>query len=887
MANDANKLAVIAAIWGNPSRVFGCEFKKSGQYQSNLQNDKYDEAGRIRLWMNPRGTSMKVYCNGGFRMDKAEKWDVFAYLDEFELHAGGFWNTLKQCADIYGITLELSEQIRKRIARESLAREVVASLIESLRLNPEGVAAKYIREVRKLNIDGVHFGELTNESIKRAKDSLTRRGIAFTDHEFNNLFLTNEDITKNHRTAEDLAKWGFNVVIPYYCSGSLCGFILKNTREGATPKVWNSENLGRRGLCDRLDNSEPAVFVEGPMDAIRLIQAGVKNVIGIGGASVSDDIIQLLDSRNITQVTYIPDHELDKQTGKKRTDLIDNVISKFLAAKVDGEPVVKNLYISEVCANEPFETKIKDADDYGREHSNAALLDALDKNMLAWWQYKLNELVSTATEREDVNISWYQNEFDKIYSSCGNAYERQRIKDYIKGKPEFSAFGVTPEALNDKDEWNRGKEYNSRIKAAATDLAAAVEKGANPATIADIVARLQEAQSTNTREEWDKQLNETFEDELKAISDQPDTVPTRWELGVIGKDLEYHYREKIEYYPADLAVYCAGTSHGKTMFLMQSAQHVVNDTGKTVLYISCEESKRQLLERSLNVFIDIATVETQEPTATPKDDNGHICFRKGTRKKAIKAALKGADICSGYRGNKGISDDFKALKARIMEKVKLYERKMRPRLIFVHTDGTAESLAANVARIVEQIRAKGDDVAAVFVDYVQLLYSENKTYARTDELKGVCKSLKSCAERLELPVIVGAQLNRNAVKEGIDSVTVANLGESTDIERIAHDLYFIWQVDKTAINLYYTTSTDKQGNVTTTWGGKNVGERAKRIFTKQSSDEMHPNERDLKTGFMYVEQLKARDGQAGGWGLFPFDGERGTIGNNDHGKMKE
>lgn len=888
MANDANKLAIISAIWDNPSRVFGCEFKKSGQYQSNLKNDKYDEAGRIRLWMNPRGTSMRVFCNGGFRMDKAEKWDIFTYLDEFELHAGGFWHTLKQCADIYGITLELSEQIRKRITRESLAREVVASLIESLRLNPEGVAAKYIRDVRGLEIDGKHFGELTNESIKRAKDSLTRRGIAFTEKEFNNLFLTNEEITEEHHTAEDLAKWGYNVVIPSYCSGSLCGFILRNTRKDATHKIRNPEDIGRRGYCDRLDNGEPAVFVEGPMDAIRLIQAGVKNVIGMCGPSVSDDIMQLLDSRNITQVTYIPDHELDKKTGTKRTNLIDGVITKFLAAKVDGEPVVKNLYICELPLPEG-KTKF-DADDYGKKYGNAALVEHLDGNAVTWWAYKLDELVTTATDRGDVNISWFQNEFDKIYNDCGNVYERQRIKDYIKGKAEFSAFGVTPEALNDKDELIRDKEYRNRIQAGATELAAAIEKGTNPATIAGIVARLQDAQSTNTRAEWDKQLNQTFEDELKMIADQPDTVPTRWELGVIGKDKNYHHREDIEYYPADLAVFCASTSHGKTMFLMQSALNVVTDTGKTVLYISCEENKRQLLERSLNVFLDIATVETKQPTDTPTDKNGNICFRKGTRKKAIKAALRGADICKGYHGYMGVSDEFKALKTRIMHGVEQYKRTVRPRLIFVHTDGTAESLAANAARVVTQIRERGEDVAAVFVDYVQLLYSENKTYSRTDELKGVCSALKSCAERLELPVIVGAQLNRNAVKDGIDSVTVANLGESTDIERIAHDLYLIWQVDKTKEDTYFTTAAKKgngqppQEQAPRVWNYAAEGDRSKRIFAKT---ETHPNERELKRGYMYVEQLKARDGQAGGWGLFPFEGERGTIGTIDKDKMQE
>ena len=44
----------------------------------------------------------------------------------------------------------------------------------------------------------------------------------------------------------------------------------------------------------------------------------------------------------------------------------------------------------------------------------------------------------------------------------------------------------------------------------------------------------------------------------------------------------------------------------------------------------------------------------------------------------------------------------------------------------------------------------------------------------------------------------------------------------------------------------------------------------------------HP---ELKMGYLYVEQMKARDGRSDGWGLFPFDGERGFIGNNDINEM--
>jgi hypothetical protein len=190
-----------------------------------------------------------------------------------------------------------------------------------------------------------------------------------------------------------------------------------------------------------------------------------------------------------------------------------------------------------------------------------------------------------------------------------------------------------------------------------------------------------------------------------------------------------------------------------------------------------------------------------------------------------------------------------------------------------------------VLRVVGDLRAQGVEVGAVFVDYMQLLTSENKTFSRHDELKDVCKALHGCATTLDIPVVIAAQLNREVLRNGIDEITVANIGEGADIERIAHDIFLVWQVDKTRKGLYFSTSTDKNGVETTKWtGGQGTGERARRIFTY---DPLRPNDRVLKTGYLYVEQMKARDGKTGGWGLFPFQGERGFIGENDKQKMAE
>ena len=115
---------------------------------------------------------------------------------------------------------------------------------------------------------------------------------------------------------------------------------------------------------------------------------------------------------------------------------------------------------------------------------------------------------------------------------------------------------------------------------------------------------------------------------------------------------------------------------------------------------------------------------------------------------------------------------------------------------------------------------------------------------------------------------------------GIDNISVANIGEGADIERIAHDIYLVWQIDKTQETLYKTL--DKQGNPELKFNALNI--RSNRLYTKA---QLNPNERTLKTGYIYIERMKARDGKTECWGMLPYDGERGYIGETDTKKMAE
>ena len=881
MAND-NKAAVIAAIWQNPERLFNHPFRQtSGAWE--IMGGNGHQKGEIRLTMTKTGTNIYVHGNTGSGI-AGQHIDVFTYAERYALNTAGFKETLHRLAELYNIKIEYSEETVRKMSREMIAREVCPCLIESLRKNPTGAAGKYITETRGLSIDA-HFGELTADSLNRAKEHLRNRGISYTVEDFKALGLT-----------EDYARYGYNVVMPNYHNGQVNGFIFRNTN----PNVAKKDRLRASGgmtrvYCDRLTIGAPVYVVEGEMDAINLIQAGFTNVIAMGGASNAETLGRLLRANGINRVTYVPDVEYNED-GTRDLTKITAALNAFHTIQVDGERVITHLHVSE------FETPDgvslngykADVNSYAIENGNDALAVAVEMNETYWYDYELRQLREWAATATGWNVGeLFRDRFSAIYKRC-DAFEREAIKRAIKGVSLYEQHDVTPSALDSIDKWGEQRDYNNRIAAAYTDMGKAIEDGANPVVIADIITRLNEAQATNSTDEWNRQLNESFADELDAIKEQPEPLRTKWELGVIRKNNPHPYRktEHIEYYPADITVFCAPTSHGKTMILFQSALDMVQaHPSKTFLYVSCEETKPQLLERALKTYIPIPNTESG------KDESGNYCFISKTRRKTIKAVIR-EDAApyeynpNGYGTLLDKSEHYSALEPLIKGYIRQYGQQVRPRLRLLHTNASTESICSNIMRYVREAQEQGEQVGAVFVDYMQLLSTESKQYSRHDELKTICKALHDCAGVIGLPIIIAAQLNREVLRNGIDDITVANIGEGADIERIAHDVFLVWQIDKTALGLYVDKGKEIDANVmetkrntTIVVNPKNVGIRANRIFT--SGMLSNPNQRTLKAGYLYVEHLKARDGETDGWGLFPYDGESGRIGENDKVKMAE
>jgi len=884
MANE-NRDAVLNAIWNDPARLFGGEWKSNGKTWEYVRGGEWNQRGAVRLLRKRDGVGITVMFNHGSGHAGITPPDVIEYAQQYRFNTGSFNETLRALADTYNLNLEFSNDERRKMARAELARELAPSFVEALKQHPDGETARYLRDVRRLNPDA-HFGELTAETLKRALEHLKNRGIAYDPADVEALGLT-----------EARAKAGYNCLIPYTVNGRVVGFLLRNIRANLNgfKKYLYSEGAGRGGYCDTLTNGKPAVVVEGPMDAIRLIQQGVENVVAIGGAKIGEEIGRLLRGHGIVEITYIPDHETDVNQ-QRETKLVVEAIQAFQSVRVDNTPVVERLYIVDLPAPEDWTKYPKygndgtlkgykiDADTYGAEHPDE-LRGAVDMGGVVSWEWELSDLMAWAVAQDDatgsVRYNDFQKRFNDIYTRCGSPYERQRIRQYIatgKHAQIYRAFGITPQSCEHADAWKKAEEYNERVKTAAADLNRAVEEQADAETVGAIVQRLNDAQHGNTRDEWAAQLSETFEDELAAIQQQPDTLRTRWEVGNVGKDGTYKRYERVEFYPADIEVFCAQTSHGKTAVLFQAAFDLIRDTNKTFLFVSCEENKRQLVERALNVYINIPT------TPTGKDYNGQPCFISGTRKRTIKSIVRGTVPPEEYDPeNMYNRAEYDKLAERVRAEIQRYGSEVRPRLKFVHTAASVESICENVVRFVEEYRNNGVEVGGVFVDYMQLLSSDARNFSRHDELKDVCNALRDCAAFIELPVVIAAQLNRDVLRPvagygtGFDLITEANIGEGADIERAAHDIYLVWQVDKTPFAQYYKGDESGEPQL----DRKKIGFRSRRLF---GPDEFG-NPTEPKRGYMYIEQLKARDGRPNGWGLFPYDAERGRIGEIDTAQM--
>lgn len=212
--------------------------------------------------------------------------------------------------------------------------------------------------------------------------------------------------------------------------------------------------------------------------------------------------------------------------------------------------------------------------------------------------------------------------------------------------------------------------------------------------------------------------------------------------------------------PGDLVVIAADSSMGKTGFIGCIARNIAQ-TGGLVLFSELEMSRDQLLLR-------LAAIET------------------GTNLQFLRANTLG-----GYddRQLHAIASAFGTLGAL-------------PLLV----DDTADQSVASIRANAQRVRSERGPIAALIVDYIQLLMPEAKRNGtREQEVAAMSRGLKKAARDLGCPVFALAQLNRNLENRENKRPNKADIRESGAVFQDADVVLYIYRDE------YYNRESDLRG----------------------------------------------------------------------------
>jgi len=196
----------------------------------------------------------------------------------------------------------------------------------------------------------------------------------------------------------------------------------------------------------------------------------------------------------------------------------------------------------------------------------------------------------------------------------------------------------------------------------------------------------------------------------------------------------------------ELIILAARPSVGKTALSLNFMHRWLKD-GQSVLFVSAEQSKIEIAERLLSLHMSVSMHDLREGNA---DQTSLVA-------------------CGNEMATWQLVIDDQA----------------NPNIMRV------ESISRRFKRT--------SKIAAIVVDYLQLIEPSDAKLPREQQVAGITKRLKGLAKTLGVPVVVLAQLNRSVESRGSEGTEefgrprLSDLRESGSIEQDADKVLFMWR----------------------------------------------------------------------------------------------
>lgn len=635
------------------------------------------------------------------------------------------------------------------------------------------------------------------------------------------------------------------IVIPYISEGKVEGLKFRKTAECNKSKYINNKGLRKSDYLFGLSaikygqtkKENTIILLDGELKALYTHVKGFENVVsgaGSGGKIISEEQLKRAKLKGVQHIVIIPDNE---STEKER----ENEKNKIIAT-------IKFINEHGICAyvvNLPQDdyNQKEDVEDFIQRHGVLELKGHIESAIQgeAYRAYYILDKYFKSQGDIVKLTAQQQNDLAAEFSSLINEYIKNPIAtgtiNSVWKRCVSEDFSDFSERVIEQAKKEAKKQ---RIISKADDLRKRLEDAVKANDEAEIISSLQKSSETILEEYKASKFDGCFAP--RKFSDIEEKLKHRRQ-GIITKYILQRGNKKenadaITLPYGALSIIAAPTNHGKSTMLQNLAIDIARNKSiiGSIIYLTLEEDKESVTSQFLSKL-------TGEPISR-------------NNKRSIKSFYN--KDCAEYFA-KGKEEAFERARAEMRKKVD------SGRIIIEEAETEngiqLDTISNLISYITEATKQLSKGVAAVFIDYIQLIRPDKRTTNRAEDLKVICTELKNCAVRLNIPIIMAAQFSREGSKSPYE-LEPESLGEGGDIERAAAVIVGLWN----------TAKKPRQNS--------KFQETNNKIWSEQGHpfDKIEFNANEPK---IYLRLLKSRGETTGGEALLDCDLNVGIIKPNN------
>ncbi len=555
----------------------------------------------------------------------------------------------------------------------------------------------------------------------------------YKDHASIEKHLLEKGFSKEAIEDLDLHKVKNKIYIPILNSiGEHKAYTLRAINKNENPKYLNSKGFEKSSLLglNNTNKDKPLIIVEGFLDCLIGNYYNL-NIASLMGSSITEKQTKQLKKLGFSKIIIALDN--DKAGYDSTFRIIDNLVKEGI------NPLVLDY------RNDFLYSTYKDLDElirYNRKDIESIEKSFYSQSVVSWHNWKALDFIdkhkslSSDLEKE-LLLDSLTLEVSKIQESFRAKEYCKTITDKLKLPKDFFDLRL--------DQINKRKEQitqSNKLEFILTQAKELKEQG----KIQEAIELIKESDQSLSYLSFSYSFKFPTIEELDKASKESFAFPIPYET----------FPEKeIGFKSGAITIISGRPSNGKTSFMLNCALRLAQKKVGTIAYFSYEESETALA-------FDLISILTKQNN--PKE----ISFASW-------------EVENHFKGNR------KNIDSPIEKGIQAYKEIASNRLFHIdYTPYRVDELIKSVYSLNNETNLK-----AIFIDYIQKISSDRNEKDRYLQIKRVSELLLNLSVRLNIPIILGAQLKR----ESSPNPSMDSLRESGDIEQDANTILALVKSD--------------------------------------------------------------------------------------------